>query len=96
MLTHSKALSSGTAKYELTRVEVKSFTLHTRVTEKTLDNIFLGQLPKRIIICLVSNKAFNEDKGENPFNFQHYFLNYLALYIDGVQVPSKPLTPKIS
>lgn len=94
LLAHSKALSRGTAKYELTRVEVKSFTLHTGVTGENLDNIILGQIPKRIIIGLVSNKAFNGDRKENPFNFQHYFLNYLALYIDGVQVPSKPLTPK--
>ena len=95
-MAHSKALSRGTAKYELTRDQVKSFTLHTRVTGETLDNIIIGQLLKRIIIGLVSNKAFNRDKDENPFNFQHYFFNNLALYNDGVQVPSKPLILKFS
>lgn len=94
LLAHAKALSRGTAKYELTRVEVKSFTLHTGVFGETLDNIILGQIPKRIIIGLVSNKAYNGDKKVNPFNFHHYYLNYLALLVDGVQIPSKAITPK--
>lgn len=93
LLAHSKALSKGTAKYPLTRVEVKSFTLHTGITGETLDNIILGQIPKRIIIGLVSNKAFNGSKKENPFNFQHFNLNYLAMSVDGVQIPSRAIQP---
>ena len=93
LLAHAKALSRRAAKYELTTVEVKTFTLHTGVFGETLDNIILGQIPKRIIIGLVSNKAYNGDKKVNPFNFYHYNLNYLALYIDGVQIPSKAITP---
>ena len=94
LLAHSKALTRGTAKYPLTRVEVKSFTLHTNSSGETLDNIILGQLSKRIIIGFVSNKAFNGDKKENPFNFQHFDLTYLALTVDGIQVPSKPIPPE--
>lgn len=93
LLAHSRALSKGTAKYPLTRVEVKAFTLHTGVTGETLDNIFLGQIPKRVIIGLVSNKAFNGDRKENPFNFQHFQVSYLALNVDGVQIPSKAIQP---
>lgn len=29
----------------------------------------------------------------NPFNFEHFNFNYLALFIDSVQIPSKPFTP---
>ena len=29
----------------------------------------------------------------NPFNFKNFNINYLCLYIGGVQVPSKPLQP---
>ncbi|XP_046587815.1 uncharacterized protein F54H12.2-like [Neodiprion lecontei] len=45
----------------------------------------------KVIIGFVSNKAFNGDRQRNPFNFQNYSLNFLSLYVDGVQVPSKPL-----
>ena len=93
LLAHSKTLQSGTAKYPITRVEVKSVTLPTGICNKTLDSVFLGQLPKRIIFGMVSNAAFNGDLKRNPFNFQHFNLNYFSLYVDGEQVPSKPLQP---
>lgn len=91
LLAHARTLAQGTAKYPVTRVEVKAFTIHSGVQAETLDNVILGQLPKRLILGFVSNKAFNGDRQRNPFNFQHFLLNYLSLYVDGVQVPSKPL-----
>lgn len=94
LLAHASALSKGTAKYPLTRVEIKSFTLHTGVTGECLDNVILGQLPKRIILGLVENQAFNGHPKKNPFNFHHHNLNFLSLYIDGTQVPSKPVQPE--
>lgn len=93
LLAHSKTLESGTAKYPITRVETKAITIPAGIQGKTLDNIFLGQLPKRIIVGLVSNKAFNGNFQSNPFNFQAYNVNFFSLYVDGVQVPSKPLQP---
>jgi len=93
LIAHHKTLAMGTAKYPITRVEVKSFTLPSHITGKTLDNVFFGQLPKRVIIGLVSNAAFNGDFKKNPFNFHHYDMNYFSLYVDGEQVPSKPLQP---
>lgn len=93
LLAHAKALSKTTAKYPMTRVEVKAVTLHSDIHGETLDNIILGQLPKRIIVGFVENKAFNGDRSLNPFNFENLDINYLCLYVDGVQVPSKPLQP---
>lgn len=93
LLAHARALSKSTAKYPVTRVEVKALSMHAGVHGDTLDNVILGQLPKRIIIGFVDNKAFNGDRSLNPFNFQNYGINYLSLYVDGVQIPSKPLQP---
>ena len=76
-LAHAHALSRGTAKYPLTRVEIKSFTLHTGVTGESLDNVILGQLPKRMILGLVENQAYNGNLKKNPFNFSHHNLNFL-------------------
>ena len=65
--------------------------MHTGIHGETLDNIILGQLPKRIIIGFVNNKAFNGDRALNLFNFEHFNINFICLYVDGVQVPFKPL-----
>lgn len=93
LLAHSKTLESGSAKYPIVRVETKAVTIPSGISQKSIDNIFLGQLPKRVIIGLVSNKAFNGDFKSNPYNFQNYNVNFFSLYIDGVQIPSKPLQP---
>ena len=42
---------------------------------------------------MVDNKAFGGHKNHNPFNFSHFKVDFLALYVDGVQIPSKPLKP---
>ena len=71
--------------------------MHSGIHGETLDNVILGQLPKRIVenkaFGFVENKAFNDNKNLNPFNFKNFNINYLCLYIDGVQGPSKPLQP---
>lgn len=93
LLAHTKTLETTTAKYPVTRTDVKVLTIPAGVQRKSLDNVFLGQLPKRCIIGFVSNKGFNGDYASNPFNFHHHKINYFSLYIDGQQIPSKPLQP---
>ena len=56
-------------------------------------NLFLGQLPKQLVIAFVDNESFRGAYDKNPFNFQNFNVNFIALYVDGVQVPSKPLHP---
>lgn len=94
LLAHNSALQTATAKYPITRVDVKSFTLPAGIRSKTLDNVFLGQVPKRVIVGMVTNAAYNGDYKKNPFNFQHFKTNYFAMYVDGEQVPAKALQPK--
>lgn len=96
LIAHAKALSNTTAKYPITRVEIKSFTIHSGVVSECLDNCVLGALPKRILLGFLDNKSWNGDRQLNPFNFQNYSINFLSLYVDGVQVPSKPLQPNFS
>lgn len=93
LIAHTKALAVATAKYPITRVEIKTVTIGRDVQSKTIDNLYLGQLPKRCIIGFVESTAFNGSIKTNPYNFQHFKHNYLALYVDSVQIPSKPLTP---
>lgn len=93
LLAHQKVLASTTAKYPITRAEVKVLTIPSGIQGKTLDNIFLGQVPKRCIIGFVNNAAFNGGLTKNPFNFENYNINTFCLYIDGQQIPSKALQP---
>ena len=92
-LAHVKALQHGTAKYPLRRVEVKSFTVPTGNRSITKENLFLGQLPTRMVVGVVDNDAYNGVITKSPFNFKHNNINFMTIYRDGVQIPSKPLQP---
>ena len=46
------------------------------------------------MVGLVNNQAFNGHLGSYPFNFKHYNLSEIALYLDGEQQFSlKPIQP---
>ncbi len=93
LLGHAEGLLRSSAKYPITRVDIKQITLPAPIQNKTLDNIYISTLPKRCIIGMVRNSAFNGSYATNPFNFEHFGLNYLSVFIDSVQIPSKPFTP---
>ena len=90
---HIKAFERGPARYPIRRGEVKTYTLSRGGRSFTQENLYNGQLPKRLIVGMVDNSAFNGVATENPFNYKHNKLNSMAIYVDGAQVPSKPLTP---
>lgn len=93
MLGHVKALEKGTAKYPLKRNLCKMVSIPQGNLSFTQDHVFLGQLPSRIVIGCVTNDAFNGRYGKNPFNFQHFDMNYLTVHMDGDQIPYTPLKP---
>ena len=92
-LGHAKALEKGTAKYPLKRVVVKTFSIPTGNLSAVQDNLFMSQTPNRLVIGLVDSAAFNGQAARNPFHFKTLGLTFLSLYLDGKQIPGKPLTP---
>ena len=72
-LAHAKTLESGMAKYPIRRVVCKTFTVPAGYLDDSQEKLFSGQLPTRLILGCVDNRAFNGDLERNPFNF-HTFL----------------------
>ena len=87
-----RQLKTTPAKYPIRQGLIKSFSLAAGTMAVTKENIFTS-VPRRIIIGLVTAATFNGEAKSNPFNFQHFDLNYLAVYVDGERVPGRPLTP---
>ncbi|XP_066478855.1 uncharacterized protein F54H12.2-like [Tiliqua scincoides] len=92
-LGHTEALLTATAKYPVDRVSMKVFSLPAGSRVSNQENLFLGQLPKMVVIGLVDNDAFSGTLGKNPFNFKHYDINFFAIYLSGYQIPAKPFQP---
>jgi hypothetical protein len=95
-LAHAKAFEIGNAKYPVRRVICKTFTVPTGNLDCSQENLFAGQLPTRLVIGCVDNDAFNGNYGKNPFNFKHYSLTQIKVYLDGQQQHIKPLEPNFT
>jgi hypothetical protein len=90
-LAHAKTLENGTAKYPIRRVICKSFTIPAGYLDVSHEKLFSGQLPTRLIVGLVDNRAYNGDRERNPFNFRHFSLTEIGIYLDGQLYGLKPL-----
>jgi len=88
-LTIYNGLKQQTAKYALRRVEVRNHFLTEGRTE-FIHNIFTSQIPRRLTIALVANKAFNGDLSLSPFNFQHFNLTQISVHAGGKDYPYVP------
>ena len=88
-MAHIKALEKGRAKYPIRPVDWKVYSIPQGAMSHTHDNLFLGTLPKRLILWFIDNNAYSK----NPFNAKNNAINFLAVYVDGRQVPAKPLQP---
>lgn len=95
-LGHADAMNKMTAKYPITRKECKEITLAAGLRSVKKDNIFLGQLPKRVVIAMVDADASAGVYAKNPFNFKHYQVNYMQLFADGEPVRTQPLMPDMA
>lgn len=96
-LGHARALEKGHAMYPLTRSEIKPFSVPQGSMSVSKDNLFLGQLPQRLVIACVDADSYNGVFSKSPFNFKNKNVNFLSLTLDGQSVPStKALTPKFT
>ena len=95
-LGHAEAMMKMPAKFPITRKECKVVAASKDINTFVKDNIFLGQLPKRVVIAMVDNEAYAGSFIRNPYSFQHMNVNFMQLYTDGEPVLNKPLKPNIA
>ncbi|XP_041439226.1 uncharacterized protein F54H12.2-like [Xenopus laevis] len=87
---HSRALLTANAKYSIDRASLKVYSIPAGTRISNHENLFLGNIPKTVILAFVDNDAFSGNYQKNPLCFNHYNVNYAALYLDGQQIPAKP------
>lgn len=71
----------------------KSYMITNNIKEGsyswTVNNIFNDQVPSRLIVGLVSEKAINGSYQHNPYNFSHYNVNSIGFYIQNQSCPGE-------
>jgi len=93
LASHHEALLAGyPARYNFTRVELKTFTFSGGSQSLIINNAVLGVLHKRFLFTMVKNTDFLGTADSSPFKFRHYDLEHIAKYVGGKQVPSEGLS----
>ena len=82
-------LNDKNAQYAITRTTPKVFTVPRGQQSQHIDNAFLGEIPKRIAVCMMDNDSYNGNYKKNPFNFKHYNLTQIGISVN--EEPFKPL-----
>ena len=93
LLAHAKALDKTPAKYPVQRVEMKTYAVTEGGLTANRQNVFMGQIPKRIIVGMVRSDSFNGEVKRNPFYFEHNSIDFIALHVNGEQFLSKAFKP---
>jgi len=92
LIAHNTTLAKRSlARYNLTRVELKTFTFSHGKKSLSIDNAVLGQLPKRLLFTIIKNKDFTGSLDNNPFYFSHFNLNHFTLLCNGRPIRSEGL-----
>lgn len=90
LTSHGKVLisnSAHTAKYPITRIEIKTASIGTGQGDYTINNIHIGVLPSRVFAALVTNKAFNGDILTDPLKFEPHSLSNITFFVNNDPIP---------
>ena len=84
----SKRLLRAPAVYHFERVQMRQATIAGGLQTAEWPNLVAGQLPKMMLVCLVSSAALSGSHDTTPFYLDHFDVSYLNAEIDGKLYPS--------
>ena len=93
LLSQTGVLKDTPALYPYTKSLIKSYAMSQGQYSFTVDDLFQGEIPKQLIVGVVSSSAHHGNYKKNPYNFQHFNCNYSGFFVDGQSVPTDPLQP---
>ena len=93
LVAQNELLLKTPAVYPFWKSDVKTFGIPQGSYTFSVDDIFQGEVPSRLIVALTPSAGYAGDFSKNPFDFQHYYLNFLELAVDGQSVPTVAFQP---
>ena len=94
-MAHIKALEKSTVKYPMRSVDCKVYSVPAGARSHTHENLFLGTLPKRLLLCCIDSDAYKGVYSTNPFHAKNNAITFHAVYVEGDRYPTN-LSSRIS
>jgi hypothetical protein len=93
LISQADVLKKNDALYPYTRSSIKTYAVPKGQYSFITDDLFQWDVPKQLIVGIISSSAIHGNYGKNPFNFQHFDCNKIGFSVDGRSTPSHPLQP---
>ena len=93
MMAHEKMIKMEPAIYPYLKSDIKTTSIASGQYSFSVDDVFQGLVPCKLIVGLVSSAAYMGDYHKNPFYFRDYDCSSVGFYVDGQSYPSQPLCP---
>lgn len=85
----SKKLEIRPARYPLRKTSMKALFISENRTDFTA-NLWSDQVPKRVVLAMVSNESYVGSSETSPFDFRHFNIRDISICASGVQYPHAP------
>jgi len=92
LLAHISTLSKGILRYNLTRVEIKTFTFSTGSKFLSIDNAVLVPISKLLLFTMIKTTDFICSLDRKPYKFQHNVFSDFLLFVNGKQFRNEGLS----
>jgi hypothetical protein len=90
---HRTKIQSSPMLLPIKKTEFLTHNAGQNTTNIVLDNLFLNKVPSSLMVMMVDTESYNGKLHKNPYNFQHYKLNFLNLTLNGKHILTEPYTP---
>ena len=85
---YESRLTKDLGEFDFIKSDCKAFTFSAQQSDITINNLFSGELPDSVLICLLPNATYHGDITKNPFNFQHFNMSRASLFVNGQEFPT--------
>jgi hypothetical protein len=96
LMAQEKLLQTNNFVWPHNKVEPKTLMIPTGTSQIEFDNVFQGKLPDLVTLAFVADTDMAGGYQNNPFNFQNFGVNYLAMQANGDMVPRIPYQPNFA
>ena len=96
LMAQEKLLQTNNFVLPMNKVDPKTLMLPTGTSQIEFDNVYQGKLPDLVTLAFVADADMAGGYQNNPFNFQNFGVNYLAMQANGDLVPRIPYQPNFT
>ena len=90
---HALALQTVPAMYPYEKSQIKTVEVSSGKSGFDIENVFLGDIPRQLVMVMVDSDAYRGHVKKNPFNFKHNHINWLSVKVDDENVPFQAVRP---